>query len=297
MRSRWLAVGFAAGALLAAGGLWAWRARPPEPAASDPPAAAAAGGSLAAQIEALRAELAAERDARLGLAAEVELLRVLLDGTEGAGLGFDAPPARASAGAAATAAARGGAPAGAAEEEALAGVAADAIDRSWFDAEGLLESGVAASDVARLQESFEQHALENLELRDRATREGWLASPRFVQATHAQRAALRAQLGDEGFDQFLFATHRPNRVRARSVLPSGAAARAGLRPGEVILRYDGRSIFTAPELQAATTQGEAGRPVPVDVLSENGVVRRLTLPSGPLGVQLAEERLAPVSNR
>jgi hypothetical protein len=300
MQLRGLVVAFAAGALAVAAGLWAWSLRPLEPGASGaPPAVAAAGGSLEAQIEALRAELAAERDARLGLSAEVEMLRVLLeDGAAGPSLAAPAAPA-AAAGASAAAEAGGaaGETAAAASPEARPGFAADEIDRSWFDAEGLLESGVSAADVARLQTFFEESALESLELRDRATREGWVESPRFVQATVAQRMATRSQLGDEAFDQFLYATHRTNRVRARSVLPNGAAARAGLRPGDVILRYDGKSVFGARELQGATTQGEAGRTVTLDVLTGNGVVRRLSLPSGPLGVQLAEERLRPQTNR
>ena len=76
------------------------------------------------------------------------------------------------------------------------------------------------------------------------------------------------------------------------MLATGPAARAGLQPNDLILRYDGRTIFRAGELQRATSQGETGRPVPMDVLSPDGRERRLTVPSGPLGIQLNPTRQA-----
>ena len=82
-------------------------------------------------------------------------------------------------------------------------------------------------------------------------------------------------------------------MAARSVLSTGPAARAGLRPDDLILRYDGRTIFRAGELQHLTSQGEKDRPVPIDVLSPDGRERRLTVPSGPLGVQLDPTRRPP----
>jgi hypothetical protein len=293
MPLRAIVVGAAAGALLASVALWVvWKPAGDPAASGTPPVAASASGSLEARIEALRTELAAERDARLGLSAEVEMLRLLLEDT--GRTGFDETPA---AVAALTSPAGGEAAPGDASPEAGAAAAPDAVDRSWFDAPGLLEAGVPAADVARLQASFEENALQTLYLRDRATREGWLRTPRFVQAMAAHRAALRANLGDDAFDQFLYATHRPNRVRARSVLPNGPAAGAGLAPRDLILRYDGKAVFGVLELQRETTRGEAGRTVPIDVMSENGEVRRLMLPSGPLGVQLVEERHPPLSAR
>jgi hypothetical protein len=294
MQLRSILVGAAAGALLAAGVLWGASQHAASPVATDaPPVAAAASGSLEARIEALRTELAAERDARLGLSAEVEMLRLLLE-DGGRELELTASPAKTAG---VPPPAGGDAAAQRTDPHASAAGVQNAVDRSWFDAQSLLESGVSAADVARLQTAFEESTLQTLQLRDQATREGWFGTPRFMQAMVDQRLALRASLGDEVFDQYLFATHKPNRVRARSVLATGPAGRAGLQPRDLILRYDGKSVFGSRELQRETTRGEAGRLVPVDVMSENGVVRRLMLPSGPLGVQLVEERLPPLSVR
>ena len=136
-----------------------------------------------------------------------------------------------------------------------------------------------------------------LYLRDRATREGWAGTPRFLQEVGEQRAGLRATVGDETFDWLLYATQRANRVAVRTVISTGPAAQAGVRTGDLILRYDGKTIFKWGELQQATMQGEAGRMVDLEVLSEGGQLRRLTVPSGPLGIQLGAVRHPPQSSR
>jgi S1-C subfamily serine protease len=104
-------------------------------------------------------------------------------------------------------------------------------------------------------------------------------------------------VGDETFDWLLYATKRPNRVVARSLLETGAAAQAGVEAGDMIVRYDGRSIFKWGELQHATRQGQPGRPVVMEVMSPGGDTRRVTVPSGPLGIQLGQAVVTPQSVR
>jgi hypothetical protein len=270
------------------GGLWIWKTRPLElPALMTPPVAAAPAPSLEARVAALREELAAERDARLGLEAEVEMLRMLLEDYGG--------PARREPPPGAAAAAPGN-PANAAQgssEEAFANPGG----KLWFDAPALQEQGVSAQETDRLQKLFEESELQLLYLRDRATREGWAGTPRFLQEMYALRSALRESVGDETYDWLLYATQRTNRVAVVSVLSTGPAAQAGIQAGDLILRYDGRAIFKGPALQQATTQGEAGRSIPVDVQGPDGTVRRVTVPSGPLGIQLGEQRRPPSSVR
>jgi hypothetical protein len=247
-------------------------------------------------VAALQKELAVERDARLGLESEVEMLRLMLEEYGGA------PPPRAGSQGAPTAGAppspAGAPPAGA--DEAAGGRGEDAPNLGedlWFDAPSLAKASVPPYEVDRLRRVFEESELEVLQLRDRATREGWAGSPRFLQELHELRAGLRADVGDETFDWLLYATRRPNRVVARSLLSNGAAAQAGVEAGDLIVRYDGRTIFKWGELQHATRQGKAGRPVVMEVMAPDGETRRVTVPSGPLGIQLGQAVVAPQSVR
>ena len=288
MRVRWISIGAATAVVALCGGLWLWTTRSSlSPVASTESLAAAPIGSLESQLATLRQELSVERDARLGLEAEVEMLRLLLE-DYGGGPRPAAPPGAAAAPA--------GSPATATQDRPEA-VAVNPGERLWFDAPALLEQGYSAQDTARLESLFEESELQVLYLRDQATREGWAGTPRFLQAIYELRSGLRTSVGDETFDWLLYATQRANRVAVRAVISTGPAAHAGIRTGDLILRYDGRTIFRGRELQHATTQGEAGRTVPVDVMSEGGQLRRLTVPSGPLGIQLADERHPPQSGR
>jgi S1-C subfamily serine protease len=63
-------------------------------------------------------------------------------------------------------------------------------------------------------------------------------------------------------------------VMAGSVEPDGAAARAGLRPGDIIVRLDGATITGADDLVRALTGDKIGRKVALDVLRGT---ERLTL--------------------
>jgi hypothetical protein len=286
----------AAGLLAAvAAGLWLWTVRNPrvpapisEPAVAAPAPAvpAAPAGSLEARLAALEKELSAERDARLGLESEVEMLRLLLQESAGA-------PARPIPGAV------GAEPAPTGETDADAEVTAAAAPNLgqdlWFDAPALAKANLPPHEVERLKRVFEESELEVLQLRDRATREGWAGTPRFLQELYQTRSGLRADVGDETFDWLLYATGRPNRVVARSLLSNGAAAQAGVQAGDIILSYDGRTIFKWGELQHATRQGKAGRPVLMEVMTQGGERRRVTVPSGPLGIQLGQDVVAPQS--
>jgi hypothetical protein len=292
MSLRWISIGAAALAAALAAGLWTWTTRP----ASTPPApgsvAAAPATSVEARLAALQKELAAERDARLGLETEVEMLRLMLEESGGAAR-IEAP----AGGAAESAGAAPPAAGAAAEARQGEPEANPSNDRLWFDEPALARSGLPPHEIARLERVFEESELAVLHLRDRATREGWAGTPRFPQELHDLRAGLRAEVGDETFDWLLYATQRPNRVAVRSLLSTGAASQAGVREGDLILRYDGRTIFRGGELQNATRQGEAGRPVAMEVMSQNGDVRKVIVPSGPLGIQLGERRLAPQTGR
>jgi tetratricopeptide (TPR) repeat protein len=69
------------------------------------------------------------------------------------------------------------------------------------------------------------------------------------------------------------------------VLPDGNAARAGLRAGDVLLRYAGRKLTTKADLKAA----EAGEPVPIVVWRDGKTLDELRLAPGKLGVAISDD--------
>ena len=245
------------------------------------PAPDLAGGDVAAAappgLAALREELARERAAREALEADVDELREAV--LEWAALPLEAPPVEEVG-------------SGADEEREAARGSARPGESPWFDADALLATGLAAPEVERLRERFAEHELEELYLRDRASREGWLQKPGYRQALREMREAFRAELGEEDYDRMLYAAGRQNRVRIVDVLPDSPADRAGLQAGDVLLSYAGERMFEIRTLTQATRGGRPGDPTEIRYVRD-GEEGRVYVPRGPLGVRLGPGRLPP----
>ncbi len=96
-------------------------------------------------------------------------------------------------------------------------------------------------------------------------------------------AALRAEIGDLEYEQYLEAYNRPTSVAVGSVLESSPGHAAGLQPGDQILSYDGQRVFNTYELTEQTMQGDPGESVVVDILRD-GAPMQVVLPRGPIGI-------------
>ena len=204
------------------------------------------------QLAALREQLAAERDARLGLEAEVEMLRQLLRGVRRRGALRHAAGRR--RGSVRDRASRGDRGAGRSR------AARRSREKLWFDAPALL--------AARRLGAGRRPPRERL--RGERARAALPARPGHARGL-GRNAALPA--GDVRSCARACARRSATRASTGSCTPRSATTawpRApcsrpdrprtpGLRAGDLILRYDGRTIFRAGELQRATTQGEAGR--------------------------------------
>ncbi len=75
-------------------------------------------------------------------------------------------------------------------------------------------------------------------------------------------------------------------VFVTGVSPSSPAAAAGLRPGDILLKVDGRPVRAPNEVSAIMTAMPGGRAVRLGVLRD-GDVRALTLTAGPAGLAAA----------
>jgi len=161
--------------------------------------------------------------------------------------------------------------------------------------DNLVKAGVdqdLAADIVRRANAID---LKLLELRDRASREGYFGTDRYAQevaALRAQSPSLRGEIGDDRYDSYLFSTGQNNRVRAVSVMMGSPAETAGMQDGDMILNYDNKRMFNWGELQEATALGERGEYVNVTVL-RNGQLHNLWIPRGPLGIRLGTVRVKP----
>ena len=96
-------------------------------------------------------------------------------------------------------------------------------------------------------------------------------------------SALRAEIGDAQYEQYLQANYRPTAVSIGTVLESSPGQRAGLQPGDEIVSYDGTRVFDVSDLNRQTMLGEPGESVVVDI-TRDGIPMQLVMPRGPIGV-------------
>ncbi|MGI9287921.1 MAG: PDZ domain-containing protein [Pseudomonadales bacterium] len=158
-----------------------------------------------------------------------------------------------------------------------------------------LEAGFDQVQAADLQKRQDEFAMQELYLRDRASREGWANSRRYRQEfrkLQQNRLGIRGELGDEDYDRYLFATGQSNRVSVNTVLQNSPAKQAGLATGDAILSYDGQRVFSFRELIALQAQGSAGELVAMDI-SRDGQQMQIWIPRGPIGFQSRFESINP----
>ena len=137
-----------------------------------------------------------------------------------------------------------------------------------------------------------------VELNDLARREGWINSPRFSEEMEALSTfdnPIRDELGDDGYDRYLFAKGRPNRVVVGSVMETSQAQNAGFKPGDVIERYDGERVYSNLHLVRLRSSGELGTPIIVEI-TRDGQPMQITIPRGPMGMGAGAEQVDPRAN-
>ena len=165
----------------------------------------------------------------------------------------------------------------------------------WFNSQALVDAGVEQSEADHIQQVYEDVEMQKLYLRDKAVREGWIGQDRYQQ----ERAkldnkldGLRDELGDKGYDAYLYASGQPNRVTIVSALDNSPASKAGIQAGDTVLSYDSKRIYSWSDLRQATTQGQPNALVAVELI-RNGTPVTVYVPRGPLGVQLDTQSVAP----
>jgi len=160
----------------------------------------------------------------------------------------------------------------------------------------LVDNGFTPERATNIKRRFDKLDLDRLYLRDKAVREGWVDTPQFREAVSEldkNSIGLREDIGDQDYDKLLYATGQFNRVVINEVMAESPAQQAGIEAQDIVLAYDGRRIFTWDELREATTQGQEGDTILVDII-RGGEEVQISIPRGPLGVKLDAARLEPL---
>ena len=170
--------------------------------------------------------------------------------------------------------------------------------RGGLDRETLVAAGVDTAVATEYLDRQSRLEMQRLELRDRASREGWLNSDRFIEKLgelEGDVGSLREEISDDSYDRFLYLTGQPNRVVIASVIDESPAQLAGVQAGDIVLNYADSRVFSFTELRDATRVGERGENVLLRV-QRQGETMELILPRGPLGVRLDADRVEPAEN-
>lgn len=169
------------------------------------------------------------------------------------------------------------------------------FNRRIYNIDNLIKGGVdagIAEDIVRRKNSIE---LKKLELQDRAKRDDYLGTQRYndeLESINQQDVNLREELGDQRYDEYLFNSKQNNRIKIASVMLGSAAEQVGIQKNDVVLSYDNNRMFNWQELKDATSEGQLGDYVSIDIYRD-GAIYSFSVPRGSLGMQLGATRLAP----
>ncbi len=158
----------------------------------------------------------------------------------------------------------------------------------------LKDTGMSDAEAMEVKTLVDEISLAQLNFEDQARRGNWDRAARRQARLELeqQRAGLRQSLGESKYDQYLYASGRPNRLTVTDVIGNSAAEEAGLLPGDVVLSYGGERLYDRRDLRSVTAQGDGGEMMTVEIV-RNGRTLQMFMPRGPLGVQLSSNSVNP----
>jgi len=167
------------------------------------------------------------------------------------------------------------------------------VDRSREDS--LTAAGFTPQQMETIRQYEGQALMRQVQLDDQARREGWVNTPRYNQEMYelfGGSNTIHQHLGDDGYDRYLFATGRPNRIAVGTVIPTSPAEQAGLQTGDVIKSYGGERVFSSQQLTELRSAGKSGSTVTVEIIRD-GQPMQITMPRGPMGIQTGGQLVDP----
>ncbi|MCZ6888514.1 MAG: PDZ domain-containing protein [Gammaproteobacteria bacterium] len=150
----------------------------------------------------------------------------------------------------------------------------------------LVDAGFRPANADAIVTAVDEVSMQRIELLYKAAREGWANTTEYRTALRElpdARELVREEYGEDGYDRYLYATGRPNRVVVNSVLANAPAAAAGLQPGDTLIDFAGERVYNSRDLIRIATQGDAQELVPLRV-DRGGNVLEVYVQRGPLGI-------------
>ena len=159
----------------------------------------------------------------------------------------------------------------------------------------LLAAGVTQTIADEIVSRQSELELERLELQDQAMREGWYRTDRYFEdltGLNSETVDLRAEIGEQAYDEYLYQTGEFNRVQVTSVIQGSAAELSGLQPGDIVETYGNETVYGYSDLRSATANGERDEPVPV-LIRRGDTFIETEIPRGPMGVRVEALTVPP----
>ncbi len=169
------------------------------------------------------------------------------------------------------------------------------LSQRLYNLDSLIRGGISAEIAEYIVRRKNRIEIKRLELQDHAKRDDYLNTQQYfdeLETINQQDISLREELGDDRYDEYLYESKQNNRIRIASVMLGSTAEQSGIQKNDVVLSYDNKRMFSWQELKNATTEGQLGEFVSIN-LYRNGEIYSFTVPRGPLGIKLGATRLAP----
>ncbi len=153
----------------------------------------------------------------------------------------------------------------------------DPVERAEF----LEEQGFAADRAEYIARRESELRFEVMQSQWEARRNGETTNLRngMVSAD----LALREELGNAEYEQYLVANGRSTAVAVTGVMQSSPAEGAGLKNGDRIVGYNGERVYSMLDMTRLVGGYDGSNPVVIDI-ERDGVPMQVTLPPGPLGI-------------
>lgn len=158
----------------------------------------------------------------------------------------------------------------------------------------LIAQGFAEADANALVADIDALQMERLQLVYEANQPGGTdtsALSAAMQALPSERELIEERFGAAGYDKFLYASERPNRLVVRDVLNNSPAAAIGLQAGDQLISAASQRIYSVGDLMRAATTATGGQMALV--VQRGEALIESTIPAGPLGVTTGLERVEP----